>query len=91
MKEVELLPDDPKSAECMKQLEQVIHRLVTNGIIKNYFPLLITQEDDAKSSLFTAFSFKDHWLLVLMNVQYEFIACWLIWSPNLIETKIIDN
>ena len=24
MKEVELFPDDPKSAECIKQLEQVI-------------------------------------------------------------------
>lgn len=24
MKEVELLPDDPKAAECIKQLEQVI-------------------------------------------------------------------
>ncbi|KAL5703310.1 mitogen-activated protein kinase kinase kinase [Ranunculus cassubicifolius] len=24
MKEVDLIPDDPKSAECMKQLEQVI-------------------------------------------------------------------
>lgn len=24
MKEVELLPDDPKSAECIKQLQQVI-------------------------------------------------------------------
>ena len=25
MKEVEMLPDDPKSAESIKQLEQVIH------------------------------------------------------------------
>ena len=25
MKEVEIFPDDPKSAECIKQLEQVIH------------------------------------------------------------------
>jgi hypothetical protein len=24
MKEVEIIPDDPKSAECIKQLEQVI-------------------------------------------------------------------
>lgn len=24
MKEVELFPDDPKSAECIKQLQQVI-------------------------------------------------------------------
>lgn len=24
MKEVQLLPDDPKSAECIKQLEQVL-------------------------------------------------------------------
>lgn len=26
MKEVELFPDDPKSAECIKQLEQVTSR-----------------------------------------------------------------
>lgn len=24
MKEVDLIPDDPKSAECVKQLEQVL-------------------------------------------------------------------
>lgn len=24
MKEVDLIPDDPKSAECIKQLEQVV-------------------------------------------------------------------
>ena len=28
MKEVQLLPDDPKSAECIKQLEQVIPQLL---------------------------------------------------------------
>lgn len=32
MKEVELLPDDPKSAESIKQLEQVILQLLL------YFP-----------------------------------------------------
>lgn len=28
MKEVEIFPDDPKSAECMKQLEQVGYPLL---------------------------------------------------------------
>ena len=27
MKEVDLIPDDPKSAECVKQLEQVLVRV----------------------------------------------------------------
>lgn len=31
MKEVELFPDDPKSAECIKQLEQVSSRRETIG------------------------------------------------------------
>lgn len=28
MKEVEMLPDDPKSAECIKQLEQVFFSFI---------------------------------------------------------------
>jgi hypothetical protein len=28
MKEVDLIPDDPKAAECVKQLEQVLVRVV---------------------------------------------------------------
>lgn len=34
MKEVEIFPDDPKSAECIKQLEQVIfqHSYILNEI-----------------------------------------------------------
>lgn len=34
MKEVDLIPDDPKSAECIKQLQQV-----TPGISVNLFNL----------------------------------------------------
>lgn len=33
MKEVDLIPDDPKSAECMKQLEQVSSHVLSRILI----------------------------------------------------------
>lgn len=40
MKEVELLPDDPKSAECMRQLQQVVFLILPVFIV---YILLIFQ------------------------------------------------
>lgn len=33
MKEVDLIPDDPKSAECIKQLEQVLSHVLSRILI----------------------------------------------------------
>lgn len=44
MKEVEIFPDDPKSAECIKQLEQVVHYylLVNNAYLVFFFFVFFT-------------------------------------------------
>lgn len=66
MKEVELFPDDPKSAECIKQLEQVSSMRDNAYMMNNRVWLFICCET---AYLITCFCFRRSDFSVTFNTQ----------------------